>query len=96
METRDIIGAKATVGAVACAWTGQKAPRSMRYIIDIDDAQADRVEGHVTRESDMAPSSFSGWLELLSLLERPAAAPETTPFSDHHSWAGRASRAGTH
>lgn len=47
----------------------------MRYIIDIDDAQPDRVEGHVTRESDPAPSSFSGWLELLSLLERPATGP---------------------
>jgi hypothetical protein len=47
----------------------------MRYIIDIDDARRDRVEGHVTRESDQVPSSFSGWLELLSLLERPGPGP---------------------
>lgn len=54
--------------------TGQKAS-SMRYIIDIDDARRDRVEGHVIRESDQVPSSFSGWLELLSLLERPGPGP---------------------
>lgn len=47
----------------------------MRFIIDIDDGQSDRVEGHVRRESDQAPASFSGWLELLSLLERPTAGP---------------------
>jgi hypothetical protein len=47
----------------------------MRFIIDIDEGEADRVEGHVRRESDQAPSSFSGWLELLSLLERPATGP---------------------
>lgn len=44
----------------------------MRFIIDIDDRPSDRVEGHVMRESDPSPSSFSGWLELLSFLERPA------------------------
>ncbi len=47
----------------------------MRFIIDIDNNQADRVEGNVTRESDQIPSSFSGWLELLSLLESPASGP---------------------
>ncbi len=47
----------------------------MRFIIDIDDGKPERVEGQVTRGSDQTPSSFSGWLELLSLLEGPAPGP---------------------
>lgn len=47
----------------------------MRYIIDIDEGKPERVEGQVTSGSDKTPSPFSGWLELLSLLERPATGP---------------------
>lgn len=42
----------------------------MRYIIDLEYGSGDGVEGIVTPESGDA-TAFSGWLELLRLLEGP-------------------------
>ncbi len=52
----------------------------MRFIIDMDEARPNRVEGRVHREVDHTTLSFSGWLELLSLLE-----PPSTPKGDRHA-----------
>jgi hypothetical protein len=39
-----------------------------RYLLDIGRDDDDRITGHVTR-AGQAPVAFSGWLELLRLLE---------------------------
>ena len=52
---------------------------SRRYIIDLEQTPDDRVEGTLHREGEPEPVPFSGWTELLSLLEPPprvAAQPE--------------------
>ena len=41
----------------------------MRFMIDVLHTEDDRVEGIVTREGDPTPVRFSGWLELMHLLE---------------------------
>lgn len=50
----------------------------MRFIIDMDEPEPGRIEGCVSREGDQAPLPFSGWIELLSLLE-PAAGQADEP-----------------
>jgi hypothetical protein len=43
----------------------------MRFLIDVRWTPDDRVEGVVVPEGGGAGSAFSGWMELLSLLEPP-------------------------
>jgi hypothetical protein len=47
----------------------------MRYLIDVRRTPDDRVEGVVLPEGGEVGSTFSGWMELLSLLEPPRQAP---------------------
>ena len=42
----------------------------MRFIVELRHSD-DGVEGEVTREGATEPQRFSGWLELLRLLEPP-------------------------
>jgi hypothetical protein len=44
----------------------------VRFLIDVLRTEDDRVEGVVTREGGETPVRFSGWLELMHVLE-PAA-----------------------
>lgn len=49
-----------------------------RYIIELEQTPDDRVEGTLRRDGLPDPVPFSGWTELLSLLEpppRPVPAP---------------------
>jgi hypothetical protein len=48
----------------------------MRYVIELRRTPDDRVEGVVLTEGHEVGAPFSGWLELLSLLEPPADAIE--------------------
>jgi hypothetical protein len=48
----------------------------MRYVIELRRTADDRVEGVVLPEGGEVGSPFSGWLELLSLLEPAADAIE--------------------
>ena len=41
----------------------------MRFVIDVLRTEDDRVEGVVTREGGETPVRFSGWLELMHVLE---------------------------
>jgi hypothetical protein len=53
----------------------------VRFLIDVLRTEDDRVEGVVTREGGETPVRFSGWLELMHVLE-PAAAhdrPDAEP-----------------
>ena len=56
----------------------------MRFLIDVRWTPDDRVEGVVVPEGGEAGSAFSGWMELLSLLEppRPMARPASGQSSD--------------
>jgi hypothetical protein len=47
----------------------------VRFVIDVLRTEDDRVEGVVTREGGETPVRFSGWLELMHVLE-PAAADD--------------------
>lgn len=49
----------------------------MRFMIDVRWTPDDRVEGVVVPEGRESGSAFSGWMELISLLEppRPVAGP---------------------
>jgi hypothetical protein len=42
----------------------------MRFVVDLRHTEQG-VEGEITREGTAAPEPFSGWLELLRLLEAP-------------------------
>jgi hypothetical protein len=44
----------------------------VRFVIDVLRTEDDRVEGVVTRDGGETPVRFSGWLELMHVLE-PAA-----------------------
>jgi hypothetical protein len=44
----------------------------MRYVVELQRTPDDRVEGVVLPEGCEVGAPFSGWLELLSLLEPPA------------------------
>ena len=46
-----------------------------RYLLDIGRDDEDRIIGQVTRAGE-APVAFSGWLELLRLLEDRADGPD--------------------
>jgi hypothetical protein len=48
----------------------------MRYVVELRRTPDDRVEGVVLPEGCEVGSPFSGWLELLSLLEPAAEASE--------------------
>lgn len=54
----------------------QARHEQMRYVIELRRTADDRVEGVVLPEGEEVASPFSGWLELLSLLEPPADATE--------------------
>jgi hypothetical protein len=43
----------------------------MRFIIDIDE-DTDGIEGRLRREDEITEHNFSGWLQLIGLLEPPA------------------------
>ena len=45
----------------------------MRFLIDVRWTPDDRVEGVVVPEGGEVGSAFSGWMELISLLEPPRA-----------------------
>lgn len=48
-----------------------------RYIVELERTADDHVEGVVRRDGTTEAVPFSGWLELLSLMEPPSlAAPE--------------------
>jgi hypothetical protein len=63
----------------------------MRFVVDVRRTPDDRVEGVVVPEGAEAGLSFSGWMELLSLLEPPrraaesASAPARDRAGDHGS-----------
>jgi hypothetical protein len=48
----------------------------MRYLIDVRRTPDDRVEGVVLPEGGEVGSTFSGWMELLSLIEPPRTVSE--------------------
>jgi hypothetical protein len=48
----------------------------MRFMIDVRWTPDDRVEGVVVPEGRDVGSAFSGWMELLSLLEPPRTVAE--------------------
>jgi hypothetical protein len=41
----------------------------MRFIVELHRTSADEIEGVVIPEGSVGPRPFSGWLELLRLLE---------------------------
>ena len=45
-----------------------------RYIIELERTADDHIEGVVARDGLSEPVPFHGWIELLSLLERPLPA----------------------
>jgi hypothetical protein len=45
-----------------------------RYIIELERTEDDHIEGVVGRDCLSEPVPFHGWIELLSLLERPLPA----------------------
>lgn len=49
----------------------------MRFQVDVRRTPDDRVEGFVVPEGAEVGLSFSGWMELLSLLEPPRMAAES-------------------
>jgi hypothetical protein len=50
----------------------------LRFIVDLRHTD-DGVEGEVTPEGATEPQRFSGWLELLQLLEPPAVGSTKGP-----------------
>lgn len=60
----------------------------MRYVIELTPTDDDRVEGVVIRDGLGHAVSFSGWTELMSLLEPPprgAAAPGKDSAGPSHT-----------
>lgn len=51
----------------------------MRFMIDVRWTPDDRVEGVVVPEGREVGSAFSGWMELISLLEPPRAVAGPVP-----------------
>ncbi|MBV9281493.1 MAG: hypothetical protein JOZ41_15545 [Chloroflexi bacterium] len=51
----------------------------MRFLIDVRWTPDDRVEGVVVPEGGGDGSAFSGWMELISLLEPPRRAATPGP-----------------
>jgi hypothetical protein len=63
-----------------------------RYIIELEQTPDDRVEGILHRDGLSESVPFSGWTELLSLLEpppRPVSAPVSGPGEHHTEGNGR-------
>lgn len=62
----------------------------MRFVVDVRRTPDDRVEGVVVPEGAEIGLSFSGWMELLSLLEPPrragdsASGPAADRAGDHN------------
>jgi hypothetical protein len=44
---------------------------AVRYVIELRRTPDDRVEGHLIAEGAAAPAPFSGWMELICLLQPP-------------------------
>jgi len=66
--------------------TGSK----MRYLIELARTDDDRVQGTVSREGVEEAVTFSGWAELLSLLEpesRETATSRWPAAGDTRTWA---------
>jgi hypothetical protein len=56
-----------------------------RYIIELEQMPDERVEGTLHRDGLPEPVPFSGWTELLSLLEPPPrAVPEAVSMPGRH------------
>jgi hypothetical protein len=56
-----------------------------RYIVDLERTADDHIEGVVARDGLSEPVPFHGWIELLSLLERPLPAElEPGPDGPNH------------
>ena len=53
----------------------------MRYVIDLQRTADNRIEGVLRCEGEPQPVAFSGWMELLTLIEPPPldAAVERAP-----------------
>ena len=51
----------------------------MRFAVELWPAAGGRVEGSVECDGTQGPVAFSGWLELLRLLEADVAATSTHP-----------------
>lgn len=47
----------------------------MRYVMELRRTEDDRVEGFLIREGSTQSAAFSGWAELLSLLQPPPLEP---------------------
>jgi hypothetical protein len=48
----------------------------MRAIVNLRRADDGRVDGEITVDGDDATRAFSGWIELLDLLDRAANPPQ--------------------
>jgi hypothetical protein len=51
-------------------------PGPVRFVLELIPTQPGRVEGVLVREGSDEPQGFSGWLDLLRLLERAAQGAE--------------------
>jgi hypothetical protein len=57
----------------------------VRYVIELRRTQDDRIEGYLTSDATPEELPFSGWAELLSLLEPPAVG-DTLPPALGEDW----------
>ena len=64
----------------------------MRYVIELERTADDHVEGVLRRDGMSESLPFSGWLELLSLLEPPRVA-DPEPGPGQHALERRAANA---
>ncbi|HEY2706184.1 MAG TPA: hypothetical protein VGL20_21080 [Candidatus Dormibacteraeota bacterium] len=55
---------------------------AVRYVIDLRRTADNRVEGLLRRGGAVHAMPFSGWMELLSLLEPPPLDPAAEPLPD--------------
>jgi hypothetical protein len=55
-----------------------------RYIIELERTADDRIVGVLRRDGLSEPLSFSGWIELLSLMQPPLLA-ESVPVPEPHA-----------
>jgi hypothetical protein len=55
-----------------------------RYLIDLERTADDRIVGVIRRDGLPEPQPFSGWIELLSLMQPPLLA-ESEPVPEPHA-----------